>query len=147
MEDKKVEELSEFEKLLEKDDIKIPQVGDIVKGTVVAASKAEVKLDVNGVLMGIIRGPELYNDVEEFSSLKPGDEIEAAVIDAENEKLGLIDFGACVKYSSEDLKFYQNFLRYSATGEKELFLKTDERKKIQEEKKGNKMKFDKNYSK
>jgi len=85
MEDKKVEELSEFEKLLEKDDIKIPQVGDIVKGTVVAASKAEVKLDVNGVLMGIIRGPELYNDVEEFSSLKPGDEIEAAVIDAENE--------------------------------------------------------------
>ncbi len=46
------------------------------------------------------------------------------LIDAENEKLGLIDFGACVKYSSEDLKFYQNFLRYSATGEKELFLKS-----------------------
>ncbi len=86
MEDKKTEETSEFEKLLNKDDIKIPQVGDIVKGTVVAASKSEVKLDVAGVLMGIIRGPELYNEVEEFSSLKPGDEIEAAVIDADNEK-------------------------------------------------------------
>ncbi|MFA6995563.1 MAG: S1 RNA-binding domain-containing protein [Patescibacteria group bacterium] len=85
MEEKKIEELSEFEKLLAKDNIKIPQVGDIVKGTIVAASKAEVKLDVDGVLMGIIRGPELYNEVEEFSSLKPGDEIEAAVIDAENE--------------------------------------------------------------
>ena len=79
------EQASEFAKLLEKDNIKIPQVGDIVKGTVVAASKAEVKLDVDGVLMGIIRGPELYNEVEEFSTLKPGDEIEAAVIDTENE--------------------------------------------------------------
>ncbi|MFA5109307.1 MAG: S1 RNA-binding domain-containing protein [Patescibacteria group bacterium] len=85
MEDKKIEPQSEFAELLEKDNIRIPQVGDIVKGTVVAASKAEVKLDVDGVLMGIIRGPELYNEVEEFSNLKPGDEIEAAVIDAENE--------------------------------------------------------------
>ena len=85
MEDKKNDALSEFGKLLEKDDIKIPQVGDIVKGKVVSASKSEVMLDIDGVLMGIVRGPELYNEVEEFSSLKPGDEIEAAVIDEENE--------------------------------------------------------------
>jgi len=75
----------EFEKLLERDHTRIPQVGEIVKGVVVAASKSEVKLDVDGILMGIIRGPELYNEVEEFANLKPGDEIEAAVIDAENE--------------------------------------------------------------
>jgi len=85
MEDKKLEEMSEFEKLLEKDDIKIPQVGGIVKGRVVAASKSEVMLDIDGILMGIVRGPELYNEVEEFANLKPGDEIEAAVIDEENE--------------------------------------------------------------
>lgn len=85
MEDKKNDALSEFGKLLEKDDIKIPQAGDIVKGKVVSASKSEVMLDIDGVLMGIVRGPELYNEVEEFSSLKPGDEIEAAVIDEENE--------------------------------------------------------------
>ncbi len=85
MEDKKQEQADEFAKLLEKDNIKIPQVGDIVRGVVVAASKAEVKLDVDGVLMGIIRGPELYNEVPEFANLKPGDEAEAAVIDAENE--------------------------------------------------------------
>lgn len=78
-------EAQEFAALLEKDDIKIPQVGDIVKGTVVTASKAEVKLDIDGILMGIIRGPELYNDVPEFSDLEPGDQIEAAVIDVENE--------------------------------------------------------------
>jgi len=85
MEDKNPEVTSEFGQLLEKDTIKIPQVGDIVKGKVVTASKSEVKLDVDGILMGIVRGPELYNEVEEFSSLKPGDEIEAAVIDEENE--------------------------------------------------------------
>ncbi len=76
----------DFGKLLAKDQIKIPQVGDIVKGRVVAASKAEVKLDVDGVLMGIVRGPEMYNEVSEFADLKPGDEAEAAVIEAENEK-------------------------------------------------------------
>jgi ribosomal protein S1 len=85
MEEKKGEENSEYAKLMDQDNIKIPQVGDIIKGTVVAASKAEVKLDIDGILMGIVRGPELYNEVEEFSNLHPGDEIEAAVIDAENE--------------------------------------------------------------
>lgn len=87
MEDKnqKDEVTQEFAELLEKDNIRIPQVGDIVKGTVVTASKAEVKLDIDGVLMGIVRGPELYNEVPEFADLKPGDQIEAAVIDAENE--------------------------------------------------------------
>ncbi len=86
MEDKNIDlEEVDFAKILEKDSIKIPQVGDVIKGTVVSASKSEVKLDIDGVLMGIVRGPELYNEVEEFSSLKPGDEIEAAVVDAENE--------------------------------------------------------------
>ncbi|MFA4941156.1 MAG: S1 RNA-binding domain-containing protein [Patescibacteria group bacterium] len=85
MEDKNLITDNEFAKLLEKDDIKIPQVGDIVKGKVVAASKSEVKLDIDGVLMGVVRGPEMYNEVPEFSELKPGDEIEAAVIDEENE--------------------------------------------------------------
>lgn len=86
MEDKNIDlEEVDFAKILEKDNIKIPQVGDVIKGTVVSASKSEVKLDIDGVLMGIVRGPELYNEVEEFSSLKPGDEIEAAVVDVENE--------------------------------------------------------------
>ena len=86
MEDKNIDlEDVDFSKILEKDSIKIPQVGDVIKGTVVSASKSEVKLDIDGVLMGIVRGPELYNEVEEFSNLKPGDEIEAAVVDAENE--------------------------------------------------------------
>ena len=90
MEEKKEEELSEFGALLEKDTIKIPQIGDVIKGKVITASKSEVKLDIDGVLMGIVRGPEMYNEVPEFTNLKPGDEVEAAVIDEENEK-GLLE--------------------------------------------------------
>jgi len=87
MEDnKKNQDASEFSALLEKDTINIPQAGDIVKGRVVSASKAEVMLDIDGIMMGVVRGPELYNEVEEFSNLKPCDEIEAAFIDEENER-------------------------------------------------------------
>ena len=75
-----------FADLLEKDGVKVPQVGDVVKGTVVTASKSEVILDIDGVLMGVVRGPELYVEVEEYSHLKPGDQIEAAVIETENEE-------------------------------------------------------------
>ncbi|MDD3285625.1 MAG: S1 RNA-binding domain-containing protein [Patescibacteria group bacterium] len=76
----------EFADLLEKDGVKVPQVGDVVKGTVVTASKSEVVLDIDGVLMGIVRGPELYVEVEEYAHLKPGDQVEAAVLETENEE-------------------------------------------------------------
>ena len=75
----------DFAKLLERDEITIPQVGDIIRSQVITASKSEVKLDVAGVLIGVVRGPELYNEVPEYSELKPGDEVDAAVIDEENE--------------------------------------------------------------
>lgn len=75
----------DFGALLEKDQYQVPQVDDIVKGTVVSASKSEVRLDINGFLMGIIRGPEMYVEVDEYANLKPGDQAEAAVIDVENE--------------------------------------------------------------
>ncbi|MGI6373889.1 MAG: 30S ribosomal protein S1 [Patescibacteria group bacterium] len=75
----------EFAKLLDQNELNIPQIGEIVKGRVITASKAEVILDINGIMMGVVRGPELYNEVEEYSSLQAGDEIEAMVIDEENE--------------------------------------------------------------
>lgn len=75
-----------LEALLEQDKINIPKVGDIVLGRVVSASKSEVRLDIDGVFVGIVRGPELYFEAEEFASLKPGDEVEATVIEEENER-------------------------------------------------------------
>ena len=79
------EKTSIFADLLEKDGVNIPQVGDIIKGTVVTASKSEVILDIEGVLMGVVRGPELYAEVDEYANLKPGDQAEAAVLETENE--------------------------------------------------------------
>jgi len=81
----KTKEKSEFEVLLEKDSFKTPIIGDLIKGIVISASKAEVKLDINGILTGVIRGPELYLEDDYYANLKAGDEIEATIIDGENE--------------------------------------------------------------
>lgn len=81
----KIKEAEEFKKLIKKSDFKLPKVGDMVRGTVISASKSEVKLDIDGVLIGVVRGPELYEEDEEYANLKPGDEVEATVIDLENE--------------------------------------------------------------
>lgn len=69
----------------EKDAVRVPRTGDIVTGTVLSASKAEVRLDINGVFLGIVRGRELYDEAPEYANLKPGDEVEATVIEEENE--------------------------------------------------------------
>ncbi|MCX6795592.1 MAG: S1 RNA-binding domain-containing protein [Candidatus Falkowbacteria bacterium] len=74
-----------FSALLDENPPIVPQVGEIIKGKVVSASKSEVKLDFDGIMMGVVRGPELYVEVPEFANLKPGDEVEAAVIEEENE--------------------------------------------------------------
>ena len=78
-------EQASFAKLLEKDKLVVPGVGEAVRGTVLAASKAEVRLDIGGILVGVVRGPELYGEADEYASLKPGDEVDATVVDLENE--------------------------------------------------------------
>ena len=75
----------DFKKLLEKSDFKMPQIGELVKGNVISASKSEVKLDIKGILTGVVRGPELYEEDEEYANLKVGDEVECTVIEGENE--------------------------------------------------------------
>ena len=75
----------EFKELLEKHHVKPSNTGDLVRGKVISASKSEVKLDIGGVMTGVVRGPELYEEDDEYANLKPGDEVEATVIDQENE--------------------------------------------------------------
>ena len=83
---KKSEEGS-FEKLLaDQQFLKIPKVGDVVKGKVLSISKNEVSLDITGFRTGVIRGRELCNESSEYSELKPGDETEATVLEMENER-------------------------------------------------------------
>src|SRR3989344_4333863 len=77
---------SEFQKLLEEGSYaRIPQLGDVVKGKIVSSSRREVRLDIDGLGVGVIRGRELFAESKEYSSLEAGDEVEATVLELENE--------------------------------------------------------------
>ncbi len=64
--------------------VKVPKAGEMVKGTVLSASRSLIRLDLEGLRAGVIRGTELYS-APEYAGLKPGDEVEATVVELENE--------------------------------------------------------------
>lgn len=77
---------SELSKLLKEESFdQLPKAGDIVKGQVIALAKNEIHIDLDGILSGIIRGREADDESGEYTSLKIGDEIEATVLETENE--------------------------------------------------------------
>lgn len=63
----------------------VPHVGDLVEGVVVSIGKHEVRLDIPGFTIGVVRGRELVDESGEYSSLKVGDKVTATVMEAENE--------------------------------------------------------------
>lgn len=63
----------------------IPQVGDLVKGKVISIDKGNVRIDINGTIVGVVRGEELFSESKEFSNIKVGDEVESTVVEDENE--------------------------------------------------------------
>jgi len=63
----------------------LPKAGDLVKGKVVAVDAGEVRVDIGGVITGVVRGQELFSESSEYADLKIGDEVEATVIEPENE--------------------------------------------------------------
>ena len=76
---------SNFKDLLAEYFKNIPNVGDVVKGKVIGLDKGEVHVDIEGVTTGVVRGPELFSESREYANLKVGDEVEATVVDLENE--------------------------------------------------------------
>ncbi len=65
--------------------IALPNVNDIVEGVVISAAKNEVCIDINGLVVGVVRGPELFDESGDFSNLKVGDKVTATVLELENE--------------------------------------------------------------
>ena len=59
-------------------------VGDQIEGRLIFVAKNEVILDIENIGLGIVRGRELYNE-EYLSRLKVGENIEAIVLDLDNE--------------------------------------------------------------
>lgn len=79
-----------------------PKPGDVVKGTVIAVGRNEVRCDIGGLAIGLIRGPEL----DKGADLRVGDEIEATVTELDNEfgELELSLKGAGHKRSWEKIR-------------------------------------------
>jgi len=78
---------SSFEELLKTNDAytAVPQVGKLVIGTVVNVTSKEVHIDVGGLTTGVVRGHELFEGGRGYKDIKVGDEVEATVLDLENE--------------------------------------------------------------
>lgn len=78
--------VSQLEKLLEDGAFtNIPKNGDLVKGKVLSTKGRQIRLDINGLMVGVVRGREMYSESELYKNLKPGDDVEATVVDLENE--------------------------------------------------------------
>jgi len=103
----KIESVSpEVEKLLLDEAYKsfttYPSVGEVIKGKVISVGRNEVRLDINGLAIGLIRGPEL----DPNAHLTVGEEVEATVVQLDNEfgELELSLKGADKKKSWEKLQ-------------------------------------------
>jgi small subunit ribosomal protein S1 len=77
---------SELKALLaDKDWLRIPKKSDVVKGMIISVSRNEIRVDINGYKTGVVRGRELFEEAAEYRDLKVGTEVEATVIELENE--------------------------------------------------------------
>ncbi len=85
MSDADKKQKQDFKSLLQLQALHIPKVGEMVKGMVISVDKGEVRIDIEGMTTGVVRARELFNESQEYANLKPGDKVEATVIDLENE--------------------------------------------------------------
>lgn len=71
-----------MEDLLNSQEVAAMNVGDVVEGTVIAAEKHEVWLDLGQRGTGLVVGRE----IEQSADIKPGDTISASVLDPESDE-------------------------------------------------------------
>lgn len=74
-----------FAKLLDEQFGSVPKVGDTLKGKVLSVGRNEVRIDIDGLRTGVIRGPQLFAESAEYRNLKENTEVEATVTELENE--------------------------------------------------------------
>ncbi|HWQ99950.1 MAG TPA: S1 RNA-binding domain-containing protein [Candidatus Methylomirabilis sp.] len=97
-------EQTEFEKLLIQQEsyTAFPKIGDVLKGTVIAVGRNEARIDLGGLAVGIVRGPEL----DPAADLHAGDLVDVTVLELDNE-LGELELslkGAGKRKSWDHLK-------------------------------------------
>jgi small subunit ribosomal protein S1 len=75
----------DFKSLLADHFVSIPKVGDVIKGKVISVEKGQIHLDIEGMTTGVVRGRELFIESREYSGVKVGQDVEATVMELENE--------------------------------------------------------------
>ncbi|MBI4437993.1 S1 RNA-binding domain-containing protein [Candidatus Uhrbacteria bacterium] len=105
---------TEFEKLLDEGGyLRYPAVGDVVKGKVIGTGRREIRIDLGGIATGVVRGKELFAESSQFTNLDPGEQVEATVIDLENEN-GEIELS--FRFAGQQ-KAWEEIRRLFTTGE------------------------------
>jgi len=106
--------ISEFQRLLQEGNyLNIPKIGDVVNGTIIGTGRKEVRIDIGGIATGVVRGREIFAESTEYSNLKPGESVEATVIDIENEN-GEMELS--FRFAGQQ-KAWDELLRLFTTGE------------------------------
>lgn len=72
--------------LLLKEEFFLPKPENIVTGTVIAVSKANVIVDLGSIGIGIVYPGEFYDNPDRMKTLRPGDTVSAMLIELENEE-------------------------------------------------------------
>ncbi|MBU2025512.1 S1 RNA-binding domain-containing protein [Patescibacteria group bacterium] len=71
--------------LIDKVKIKVPKVGELVKGKVLDMGKNALYLDLGIIGTGVVLGREMKDGLGVVDNLRKGDKVEATVIELENE--------------------------------------------------------------
>ena len=87
--DEEEKEQSAMGKLLEKNPVEIPKVGELLEGTVIDIGQTSVLLDLGPMGTGVVIGKEAKDGLG-TGKLKKGDKVSATLVDLENED-GLIE--------------------------------------------------------
>lgn len=77
---------SRMEQLLKSDQVPaFPKVGNVISGKILNVSKSEAHIDIDGIATGVVRGRELFDESGRYANVKVGDEVQATVLELENE--------------------------------------------------------------
>ena len=77
-------DMSPMAVLLEENPVKIPQIGDVLEGTVIDITSNSLLLDLGALGTGIVLGKEIKDGLA-VGKIKKGDKVGATLIDLENE--------------------------------------------------------------
>lgn len=103
-----------MEDLLQKaGDIKLPDPGSLVEGTVIAVHKNKILVDINGISTGVVSGREAKDSDDTIKKVQVGDKILAYVIEGENDEGYIV---LSLRKASQE-RTWKRFMEAYETGE------------------------------